>query len=97
MSLRLTLALLLGLCLVHPASALPPASDPLPVDPGVRIGRLDNGLTYYVRENHKPEHRAELRVAVNAGSLLERDDQQGTPISSSTWRSTARSISRRTT
>ncbi len=77
MSLRLTLALLLGLCLVHPALALPPASDPLPVDPGVRIGRLENGLTYYVRENHKPEHRAELRVAVNAGSLLERDDQQG--------------------
>ncbi len=77
MSLRLTLALLLGLGLVHPALALPPASDPLPVDPGVRIGRLDNGLTYYVRENHKPEHRAELRVAVNAGSLLERDDQQG--------------------
>jgi zinc protease len=47
------------------------------VDPGVRIGRLDNGLTYYVRENHKPEHRAELRVAVNAGSMLERDDQRG--------------------
>ena len=77
MSLRLTFALLLGFCFVHPALALPPPSDPLPVDPGVRIGRLDNGLTYYVRENHKPEHRAELRVAVNAGSLLERDDQQG--------------------
>jgi len=50
---------------------------PLPVDPAVRIGRLANGLRYYVRENPRPEGRAELRLAVNAGSVLEDDDQRG--------------------
>jgi zinc protease len=46
-------------------------------DPKIIIGKLDNGLTYYIRENHKPEKRAELRLAVKAGSILEDDDQQG--------------------
>ena len=49
----------------------------LPVDPDVRIGKLDNGLTYYIRKNGKPEKRVEFRLAVNAGSVLEDDDQQG--------------------
>ena len=52
-------------------------SYPLPVDPDVRIGKLDNGLTYYIRRNKKPENRVELRLAINAGSILENDDQQG--------------------
>lgn len=52
-------------------------STPVPVDPDVRIGKLDNGMTYYIRSNHKPEKRVELRLAVNAGSILENDDQQG--------------------
>ncbi|MGD0038634.1 MAG: pitrilysin family protein, partial [Bacteroidota bacterium] len=46
-------------------------------DPKIIIGKLDNGLTYYIRENHKPEKRAELRLAVKAGSILEDNDQQG--------------------
>lgn len=50
---------------------------PLPVDPDVRIGKLENGLTYYIRRNKKPENRVELRLAINAGSILENDDQQG--------------------
>jgi len=50
---------------------------PLAVDPDVRIGKLDNGLVYYIRYNKKPEKRVELRLAVNAGSILENDDQQG--------------------
>jgi len=49
----------------------------LPVDPAVRIGRLPNGLRYYVRRNAKPEQRAELRLVVNAGSILEDSDQLG--------------------
>lgn len=49
----------------------------LPVDSQVRTGVLPNGLHYYIRHNPKPEHRAELRLAVNAGSILENDDQQG--------------------
>jgi len=56
----------------------PAASAPeIPFDPSVRRGTLDNGLTYYIRHNAKPEKRAELRLAVNAGSLLETDEQQG--------------------
>ncbi|MBI4810196.1 MAG: insulinase family protein, partial [Ignavibacteriales bacterium] len=50
---------------------------PLPIDPNVTIGKLDNGITYYIRTNKKPENRAELRLAVNAGSVLEDDDQLG--------------------
>ena len=49
----------------------------IPLDPGVTIGRLANGLTYYVRANAKPENRASLRLVVNAGSLVEDDDQRG--------------------
>ena len=52
-------------------------TTPLPVDPNVRIGKLENGLVYYVRKNNKPEKRIEIRLAVNAGSILENDDQQG--------------------
>ena len=51
--------------------------DVLPDDPAVTIGTLDNGLTYYIRKNLKPEKRAELRLVVKAGSVLEDDDQQG--------------------
>ena len=49
----------------------------LPVDPQVRIGKLSNGLTYYIRKNLKPEDKVELRLVINAGSILEDDDQQG--------------------
>ena len=52
-------------------------NDTLPVDPHVKIGKLANGLTYYIRENKKPEQKVELRLVVNAGSILEDDDQQG--------------------
>lgn len=47
------------------------------MDPEVRHGRLDNGLTYFVRENREPTGRAELRLVVNAGSILEDEDQLG--------------------
>jgi zinc protease len=49
----------------------------IPLDPGVRIGKLPNGLTYYVRRNLKPEKKVQLRLVVNAGSVLEDADQQG--------------------
>ena len=49
----------------------------LPVDPAVRVGTLSNGVRYYVRRNAKPEQRAELRLVVNAGSVLEDNDQRG--------------------
>ncbi|MCG8700358.1 MAG: insulinase family protein, partial [Bacteroidales bacterium] len=52
-------------------------TEPLPIDPKVKIGKLDNGLTYYIRENKKPENRVEFRLAVNAGSILEDESQLG--------------------
>src|ERR1700686_5032200 len=55
--------------------AAPP--PPLPFDPAVTVGTLSNGMRYYIRENHKPEKRAELRLVVNAGSVLEDEDQRG--------------------
>ncbi len=51
--------------------------EKLPTDSKITIGKLDNGITYYIRENKKPENRAELRLAVNAGAILEDDDQRG--------------------
>ncbi|RAW03395.1 M16 family metallopeptidase [Pseudochryseolinea flava] len=51
--------------------------EKLPIDPTVKIGKLSNGLTYYIRKNVKPERKIELRLAVNVGSILEDDDQQG--------------------
>lgn len=50
---------------------------PLPTDPDVRIGTLENGLTYYIRHNTEPANRADLWLAVNAGSVLEDEDQRG--------------------
>jgi zinc protease len=64
-------------------SAIPPAvraatlDQVVPVDPLITVGTLPNGFRYYVRENRQPQARAELRLAVNAGSVLEDDDQRG--------------------
>mgnify|MGYP002377855550 CR=1 FL=1 len=49
----------------------------LPLNPAVRTGTLPNGMRYYVQQNPKPEKRIELRLAVNAGSMQEDDNQQG--------------------
>ena len=49
----------------------------LPVDENVRIGKLDNGLTYYIRHNDKPAQRAEFYLATNVGAFQEADDQDG--------------------
>lgn len=54
-----------------------PLDKELPADPEVLTGTLDNGLQYYIRKNLKPEKRVEFRLVVNAGSILEDDDQQG--------------------
>ncbi len=60
------------------ADAKPPAlTDPLPIGPQVQVGRLANGLTYYIKPNSRPEKKLELRLVVKAGSILEDDDQRG--------------------
>ena len=80
----------LALLLVGPASSIsaqvaptPPVptqaelARTLPFDTVWTVGKLDNGLTYYIRVNKEPQKRAELRLAVNVGAVLEADDQQG--------------------
>lgn len=56
---------------------LPIDSSIIPQDPLVRIGKLENGLTYYIRKNQHPKDKAELRLVVNVGCNAEDDDQQG--------------------
>ena len=52
-------------------------NDPIKADPNVTVGKLENGLTYYIRKNSYPKDRVEFRLAVNAGSNQETDEQQG--------------------
>ncbi len=52
-------------------------ADPLPIGPQVTVGKLPNGLTYYLQKNSLPAKRLELRLVVKAGSVLEDEDQQG--------------------
>lgn len=73
-NLRFVLFRSLFLCLLS-AGLL--SGQELPVDSNVKIGTLNNGIKYYIRHNVKPEKRAELRLIVNAGSVLENDDQKG--------------------
>lgn len=51
--------------------------EPLPNDPAVRVGKLDNGLTYYIRHNEIPAGRAEFYLATNVGAIQETPDQDG--------------------
>ncbi|MDX1314087.1 MAG: insulinase family protein [Eudoraea sp.] len=57
------------------SSAIP--EENIPIDPNVKVGKLDNGLTYYIRNNGKPEDKVELRLVVNAGSIMETERQLG--------------------
>jgi zinc protease len=51
--------------------------DVIPVDPEIRMGKLDNGMSYYIRQNHEPEKRASFYIIQNVGALLENDNQNG--------------------
>ena len=74
------LALLISACVVIGPKTEGDTIDlnaEMPADPNLIQGQLDNGLKYFIKVNHKPENRAELRLVVNAGSIMEDDDQQG--------------------
>src|SRR5881396_4410558 len=76
----LTATIVLTTCLAGAQKQLAQSqalTDPMPVDPQITMGKFANGLRYYIRANKKPEKRAELRLVVKAGSILEDDDQQG--------------------
>ncbi len=77
-------AILVAICLIGAGqfgivaqTKAPALNQQMPIDPQITMGKLANGMRYYVRANKKPEKRAELRLVVNAGSILEDDDQQG--------------------
>ena len=53
------------------------APTPVPIDYAVRVGHLDNGLTYYIRHNEYPKQRCEFHIAQAVGAILEEDDQNG--------------------
>ncbi|MDR0421576.1 MAG: insulinase family protein [Proteiniphilum sp.] len=65
------------LLLVTAMVAYAQQNPPLPVDPKVRTGKLDNGLTYYIRKNSLPENRADFYIAQKVGSMQEEDNQAG--------------------
>ncbi|MEI2737835.1 MAG: insulinase family protein [Chitinophagaceae bacterium] len=74
---KLWFILLATAALTPPALSQIDVAQVMPVDPKVKIGRLSNGLTYYIRQNKLPEKRVELRLVVNTGSVMEDDDQLG--------------------
>ncbi|QJD98670.1 insulinase family protein [Massilia forsythiae] len=79
---RLYLCLCSYVCAAHAVAVEPPPVSlqpdaPLPTSARVKVGKLDNGLTYYIQRNRKPENRLELRLVVRAGSILEDEDQRG--------------------
>ncbi len=89
---RKTLLIALGVVLAFSsvvAQQVPPAAaqaapadkyalgQTIPVDPRITVGQLPNGLRYWIRENREPKNRAELRLVVKAGSVLEDKDQLG--------------------
>jgi zinc protease len=68
----------LGAIPADPEKARTAAPDaPMPLDPSITVGRLDNGLHYWIRENAYPANRAELRLVVKVGSVQESEDQLG--------------------
>ena len=72
---KLTLTLIATLALS--TMMLAQQAMPVPFDQNVRRGKLENGLTYYIRHNEKPAQRASFYIAQKVGSILEEDDQQG--------------------
>ena len=68
---------LLAALAAAPLAAQTAQTAQIPLDPAVTTGTLPNGLRYFVRKNGRPANRAELRLVINAGSILEDPDQLG--------------------
>lgn len=68
---------ILSFLLVFATGLVAQQMPPVPIDPQVRFGTLDNGLTYYIRHNQMPKDRAEFFIAQNVGAILEEDNQNG--------------------
>ena len=72
-----SLLLLVAVSFTAIDSAAQSGVETLPVDPAVRIGRLDNGLTYYIRHNNYPENLVNFYIAQKVGSIQEEEEQRG--------------------
>jgi zinc protease len=73
----LVITIILGFFIMSLSAQMTDPGRPIPVDPAIKTGKLDNGMTYYIKQNKKPEQRIELRLAVNAGSVCENNSQLG--------------------
>ena len=71
------IVIIIGFILSSLAMMLAQQMQPLPIDPNVRYGKLENGLTYYIRHNELPKQRADFYIAQDVGAILEDDDQNG--------------------
>ncbi len=73
-----TICFVLLFCVTTPGIfAQTDLNKPAPMDPDIRTGRLDNGLTYFIRHNKEPEKRASFYIIQNVGAILENDNQNG--------------------
>ena len=70
-------SLLVMIVFITPAKAQQMQMPPIPMDPAVKVGKLENGLTYYIRHNEWPEKRCDFYIAQRVGSMQEEDDQRG--------------------
>ena len=74
-SFKITLAI--ALAMAFGLTSMAQQVMPTPLDPNVRTGKLDNGLTYFIRHNEKPAQRANFYIAQKVGSILEEETQRG--------------------
>src|SRR5688500_6606255 len=83
LSLAVALAGATSTAAAPPQAAAPQApptralAQQIPLDPAITTGRFANGLRYFIRTTKRPEKRAELRLVVDVGSIVEENDQQG--------------------
>ena len=75
--MRLRKLLIVVLMAASSVVAFAQQMPPIPVDPDVKIGKLDNGITYYIRHNNWPENRADFYIAQRVGSIQEEEEQRG--------------------
>ena len=77
MKIKKMLAVMLLMLAAFSTNVMTAQEMTLPIDPAVRIGKLNNGLTYYIRHNNYPEQRANFYIAQRVGAMQEEDDQNG--------------------
>jgi zinc protease len=74
---KIFVCLIAGLIFTQYAQSQTDLTQPVPVDPEIRTGKLDNGMTYFIRHNAEPQKRASFYIIQNVGALLEDDKQNG--------------------